>query len=91
MEEYINENSATGRFGVHPFGACENRIYLDFYDLKEPPFSITHDPAFLFLSNTHQSVIDKILHDIRSRMGFVLLTGGFLFGQIDNYFFLCYP
>lgn len=75
MEEYINENIATGRLDVHPFGAWENRTYLDFYDLKEPPFSITPDPAFLFLSNTHQSVIDKILHGIRSRMGFILLTG----------------
>lgn len=53
----------------------ENRVYLDFYHLKEPPFSITPDPAFLFLSNTHQSVMEKILHGIRSRMGFILLTG----------------
>ena len=75
MQEYINENIAMGRMGVYPFGAWENRVYLDFYDLKEPPFSITPDPAFLFLSNTHQSVIEKILHGIRSRMGFILLTG----------------
>jgi general secretion pathway protein A len=52
-----------------------DRVYLDFYKLREMPFAITPDPAFLFLSNTHQSVIDKILHGIRSRMGFILLTG----------------
>ncbi|MCG7852106.1 MAG: AAA family ATPase, partial [Methanosarcinaceae archaeon] len=75
MKENNNENIAVGRLGVHPLGAWENRVYLDFYDLKEPPFSITPDPAFLFLSNTHQSVIDKILHGIKSRMGFILLTG----------------
>ena len=75
MEENINENFVTRRPGVHPFGTSENRVYLDFYNLREPPFSLTPDPAFLFLSNTHQSVIDKILHGIRSRMGFILLTG----------------
>jgi type II secretory pathway predicted ATPase ExeA/cell division septation protein DedD len=75
MKENNSENIAVGHPGVHPFGALENRVYLDFYDLKEPPFSITPDPAFLFLSHTHQSVIDKILHGIRSRMGFTLLTG----------------
>lgn len=53
----------------------DNRVYLDFYNLEEPPFSITPDPAFLFLSNIHQSVMDKILHGIRSRVGFMLLTG----------------
>jgi type II secretory pathway predicted ATPase ExeA/cell division septation protein DedD len=75
MKENNSENIAVGRLDAHPLGALENRVYLDFYDLKESPFSITPDPAFLFLSNTHQSVIDKILHGIRSRMGFTLLTG----------------
>ncbi len=52
-----------------------NRVYLDFYGLKEPPFSITPDPEFLFLSNTHKSVIDKVLYGIDNRMGFILLVG----------------
>ena len=47
-----------------------DRVYLDFYKLREMPFAITPDPAFLYLSNTHQSVIEKILHGIKSRMGF---------------------
>lgn len=51
------------------------RVYLDFYDLNESPFSITPDPHFLFLSTTHQVAIDKILYGINSKMGFVLLTG----------------
>jgi len=51
------------------------RVYLDYYELAEPPFTITPDPQFLFHSNTHRNVIDKILYGIHSRMGFVLLFG----------------
>jgi len=53
----------------------KGRVYLDFYNFKEPPFNITPDPEFLFLSNTHQSVIDQILYGINNRMGFILLIG----------------
>lgn len=56
-------------------GSGKDRVYLDFYNLKEAPFSITPDPEFLYLSNTHQSVLDKILYGINNRMGFILLTG----------------
>ncbi|MBF0120626.1 MAG: AAA family ATPase [Desulfobacterales bacterium] len=52
-----------------------NHIYLNFYGFDEPPFSITPDPSFLFLSNTHKSVIDKVVYGIESRMGFILLVG----------------
>ena len=52
-----------------------DRIYTDFFNLKGAPFSITPDPEFLFLSETHRSVIEKIQYGIQSRMGFMLLTG----------------
>lgn len=52
-----------------------SKVYLDFYNLKEAPFSITPDPEFLFLSGTHQSVLDKILYGINSRIGFLVLFG----------------
>ena len=55
--------------------AGKSRVYLDFYQLKEPPFSITPDPEFLFFSQTHQSVKERVLYSIDIRMGFVLLTG----------------
>lgn len=51
------------------------RVYLDFYRLREPPFAITPDPEFLYLAQTHLNAIDKILYGIESRMGFILLTG----------------
>ena len=57
------------------FGSGKNRVYLDFYGLEETPFSITPDPEFLYFSNTHQGVIEKMLYSLNNRMGFVLLTG----------------
>ncbi len=56
----------------HDYG---DRIYIDFFNLKGSPFSITPDPEFLFLSETHRSVLEKIQYGIHSRMGFMLLTG----------------
>ncbi len=50
-------------------------LYLDFYGFSEMPFTITPDPGFLFLSRTHQSVIEKLLYGINNRSGFLLLTG----------------
>ncbi len=50
-------------------------LYLDFYGFQEAPFAITPDPDFLFLSRTHQSVIEKLLYGINNRSGFLLLTG----------------
>jgi len=50
-------------------------LYLDFYNLNEPPFSLTPDPAFLYLSHTHESVLEKILYGISNKLGFILLIG----------------
>jgi general secretion pathway protein A len=62
-------------FDHRPEEASKSRVYLDFYKLKEPPFSITPDPEFLFLSQTHQSVMERVLYSIDSKMGFILLSG----------------
>ena len=59
----------------HSEKASKSRIYLDFYKLTEPPFSITPDPEFIFLSQTHQSVMERILYSMDIRMGFILLSG----------------
>jgi len=55
--------------------SARERIYLDFYNLNESPFSITPDPEYLFYSVTHKNAIDKLLYGINSRMGFLLLVG----------------
>ena len=62
-------------FENRPEKASKSRVYIDFYKLKEPPFSITPDPEFLFLSQTHQNVIERVLYSIDTRMGFILLAG----------------
>ncbi len=58
-----------------PVNSGKERLYLDFFDLREAPFSITPDPEFLYFSTTHQSVFDKALYGINNRSGFILLTG----------------
>jgi general secretion pathway protein A len=75
MNKNNNAAHTTGQLtaGCSDFGS--NRVYLDFYNLRETPFSITPDPEFIFLSNTYKSVIDKTLYGINNRMGFILLTG----------------
>jgi general secretion pathway protein A len=48
---------------------------LDYYGLKEPPFSITPNPRFLFFSPKHREALNHMLYGIRERKGFVQLTG----------------
>ena len=50
-------------------------MYLEFYGLKEPPFTITPNPRFLFYSDKHREAFNHLLYGIRERKGFVQLTG----------------
>lgn len=50
-------------------------MYLDYYGLKEPPFSITPNPRFLFYGTKHREALNHLLYGIRERKGFVQLTG----------------
>jgi general secretion pathway protein A len=50
-------------------------VYLDFYGLTEPPFSITPNPKFLFFSAKHREALNHLMYGIRERKGFVQLTG----------------
>src|SRR3989454_5266696 len=53
----------------------ETSVYLDYYGLTEPPFSITPNPRFLFYSAKHREAFNHLLYGIRERKGFVQLTG----------------
>jgi general secretion pathway protein A len=53
----------------------EQCMYQEFYGLKEEPFSLTPDPQFLFLSESHRTAIDSLLYGIYQREGFIILTG----------------
>jgi general secretion pathway protein A len=50
-------------------------VYLEYYGLKEPPFSITPNPRFLFYSPKHREAFNHLLYGIRERKGFVQITG----------------
>lgn len=49
--------------------------YLQFYGLKEAPFTISPNPRFLYLSEKHREALNHLLYGIRERKGFVQLTG----------------
>ncbi len=50
-------------------------MYLDFYDLKAEPFSITPDPKYLFFSRGHREAFEHIVYGITQRKGFIQITG----------------
>ena len=50
-------------------------MYNDFYGFKSPPFNLTPDPRFLYLSDRHREAYNHLLFGIRERKGFIQLTG----------------
>jgi general secretion pathway protein A len=50
-------------------------VYLDYFGLTEPPFSITPNPRFLYFSAKHREALNHMLYGIRERKGFVQITG----------------
>ncbi|MBF0459892.1 MAG: AAA family ATPase [Magnetococcales bacterium] len=50
-------------------------MYQEFFNLQEPPFSITPDPRFLFLGRHHREALAHLLYSVRGSSGFILLTG----------------
>ena len=50
-------------------------MYLEFFGLKEKPFSLTPDPKYFFLSETHKTNLDLSLYGIKTREGFIVITG----------------
>ena len=52
-------------------------MYLEHYGLREPPFSITPDPRFVYLSERHREALAHLIYGIGQGggSGFVQLTG----------------
>ncbi len=50
-------------------------MYEAFFGLNELPFSLSPDPRFLWLSETHQEGFAALSYGLTARKGFVLLTG----------------
>ncbi len=52
-------------------------MYLEFFSLQKPPFSITPDPACVYLSDQHQESLAHLVYGVTrgGGAGFVQLTG----------------
>ena len=50
-------------------------MYTSFYRFRKPPFHITPDPEFLFMSPSHREASAAIIYGIEQRKGFVAVTG----------------
>ncbi|HEC69444.1 MAG TPA: ATPase, partial [Candidatus Omnitrophica bacterium] len=50
-------------------------MYLEYYGLKEAPFTVTADTNLFFKSKHHQEALSTLLYGIKKRKGIILLTG----------------
>lgn len=50
-------------------------MYERFFGLKEKPFNVTADPAFLFFSRRHKEAFSHLIYGIKERKGFLEITG----------------
>jgi general secretion pathway protein A len=50
-------------------------MYERFYGLRERPFSLTPDPAYLYLGRVHQEAFGYLRYGVESQAGFVVITG----------------
>ena len=50
-------------------------MYEDFYSLKEKPFNLTPDPAYLYMSSVHENAHIHLEYALAENKGFVVVTG----------------
>jgi general secretion pathway protein A len=50
-------------------------MYLDFFNLKEPPFSLGCDEKFFYESDIHAEALANMYYTVAQRRGMVLVTG----------------
>ena len=78
--------SSTAWKGSGKRSARGTDMYEQYYSLKERPFSLTPDPDFLFLSESHQRALDHLLFGLESGDGFIVVTGDIVdTGQPEEY------
>jgi type II secretory pathway predicted ATPase ExeA len=54
--------------------ASQTKMYLEFYDLREPPFGVTPNPRFLYPSQTHEAALASLVCGIEYDFGFGALV-----------------
>lgn len=50
-------------------------MYTEFYKLKEKPFSLIPDPAYLYLSKQHQMALTMLNYGVQSQAGVTVISG----------------
>ena len=50
-------------------------MYENFYELKEKPFNLLADPAFLYLSKKHELALNYLEYGLSEQAGFIVITG----------------
>ncbi len=50
-------------------------MYLEYFGLRQEPFSVTSDPAFLWMGPAHEEAYAHIRYAVLQRKGFALLSG----------------
>src|SRR5436305_1624065 len=53
----------------------QNAIYNAYFGFLENPFNISPDPEFLYRSPQHEEALANLIYGVRSRKGFIVLTG----------------
>src|SRR6201995_4487861 len=53
----------------------QNAIYNAYFGFAENPFNISPDPEFLYRSSQHEEALANLVYGVRSRRGFIVLTG----------------
>jgi general secretion pathway protein A len=53
----------------------QNAIYNAYFGFAENPFNISPDPEFLYRSPQHEEALANLIYGVRSRKGFIVLTG----------------
>lgn len=48
-------------------------MFLEFYRLRQQPFGVTPDPAYLYLTNTHREALTSLVAGIKEGRGFFAL------------------
>jgi general secretion pathway protein A len=53
----------------------QSAIYNAYFGFTENPFNISPDPDFLYRSPQHEEALANLIYGVRSRKGFIVLTG----------------
>ncbi len=50
-------------------------VYCNHFGFAREPFNVTADPAFLYMSESHEEALAQLVYGINARRGFIVLTG----------------